>query len=225
MEDYNLFLTKNDKVYYSIKEEIVNGYLYPGERLVASQLAQKYNVSPMPVREALKRLQQDGLIEFVPHVGARVVQVDCRKFEEIVNVRIVLEPLAAKLATDRLKDEQIEKLQKLLDVMKKCITDRNIKQYTLLNNKFHDYIYKNCGNETLYDIIKSLMEKSEYSKSIFFRDVSRIEKSFNEHLECFKHIKNRNSEKVYDSFKDHKVRGFDIIVKKLEEEELERGVR
>lgn len=213
-----MYATKNDAVYLLIKEEIVNGSFHPGERLTVAQLAKKYNVSPMPVREALKRLQQDGLIENVPHVGARVMQFDFDKFKEIVYIRNILEPLAVKLAASFLTDEQIEELEELINKMRSCVENKDIKSYTRLNNQFHDYLYKNCGNSTLYEIITSLREKSEHSRSIFSRDVSRIDKSFEEHEKCFKYLKLKDSKKAYESFKEHKEEGFKIIIKKLEEE-------
>jgi len=215
----NMFATKNDAIYYLIKEEILNGYFHPGERLTVAQLAAKYNVSPMPIREALTRLQQDGLIENTPHVGARVARFNAEKFKEIISVRLVLEPLAAKLATKNMTDEQINELETILNDMKVCLKNKDLKQYTKLNSQFHDYIYKKCGNETLYDIIKSLIERSEHSKSIFVRDDSRISKSFEEHEECLKYLKLRDEEKVYEAFMKHKEEGFKIVLKKLEEEE------
>ena len=80
------YMTKNEYIYEKLKDEIVDGKLASGERIIIREVSKKFGVSGVPIREALNRLQQDGLVEIIPHVGAKVVEFDLKKFKEIMDV-------------------------------------------------------------------------------------------------------------------------------------------
>lgn len=212
------YSTKNDILYNQIKEQIISGALRPGERLVVANVAKDFDVSPMPVREAFQRLQQDGLIEITPHVGAKVRAFDMKTFREIIYVRNELEPLAAKLAACAMTDAQIDALFALTVDMDRCTHAQDYHAYTLLNLRFHDAIYAGCGNDTLYDLIRSLIAKSEFSKSIFMRDHQRMTTSTADHRHIAECIRARDPEAAYAAFRAHKQRGFEIITEILSHE-------
>lgn len=212
------YSTKNDILYNQLKEQIINGVLRPGERLVVASVAKEFDVSPMPVREAFQRLQQDGLIEITPHVGAKVTAFDMKTFKEIIFIRNELEPLAAKLAATAMTDAQIDALFALTDEMARCAQAQDYHAYTQLNLRFHDGIYAGCGNATLYDLIRSLIAKTEFSKSIFMRDHQRMNTSTADHRHIAECIRARDPEAAYAAFRAHKQKGFEIITEILSHE-------
>lgn len=212
------YSTKNEILYGQIKEHILSGALRPGERLVVASIAQEFQVSPMPVREAFQRLQQDGLIEITPHVGAKVTAFDLKKFKESIFIRNELEPLAARLAAVAMDEKEIDRLFALTDEMEQCVQEQNYQQYTALNLQFHDVIYAGCGNDTLYEMIAALIARTEYTKSIFLRDHHRMAASTADHRRIAECIRNRNPETTYAEFRAHKQKGFEIITNILARE-------
>lgn len=214
----NRYSTKNEILYNQLKEKILNGVLHPGERMVVANIAKEFQVSPMPVREAFQRLQQDGLIEIVPHVGAHVKALDLKTFQEIIYIRNELEPIAARLAAVNMPQARIDELFALTEEMEKCVQDGDPRLYTQLNLRFHECIYAECGNATLYDLIQSLRNKTERSKSIFMRDHQRMVTSTVDHKHIAQCIRDRDPEAAYTAFRSHKQTGFEIVIKLLEEE-------
>ncbi len=212
------YVTKNEILYSELKEKILNGTYRPGERIIVANVAKEFQVSAMPVREAFQRLQQDELIEIVPHVGAHVKRLDLQTFQEIIYIRNELEPLAAKLAALNMAEAQVDRLFALTEEMEQCVQDRDPRRYTQLNLQFHECIYANCGNSTLRDLIQDLRAKTERSKSIFMRFNQRMVTSTADHKRIAQCIRDRDPDAVYTAFRDHKQAGFEIVLKFLEEE-------
>lgn len=210
------FQTKNDLVYNALKEQIVTGEIMPGERITVMQCAEKFGVSAMPVREALKRLQQEGLVKITPHAGAQVIKCDNRQFSEIVEIRNLIEPYAAKLATLRLTEKDFRVLDEMMEEMQACADTEDTLTYSDLNFKFHHYVYDRCGNETLVEMINSLWERSRMSRNIFLMERDRIVPSLEEHRKCLECLKNRDPEAVQAQFAYHKKMGFRVVERGLE---------
>ena len=206
-----IYQTKNDIVYNALKEQIVTGEIMPGERITVMQVAEEFGVSAMPVREALKRLQQEGLVTITPHAGAEVVKCDDKQYQEITQIRVLLEPYAAMLATQRLSEKDMENLEKLLEKMGDCVENGDNLTYSELNTQFHQYIYNRCGNATLIETINSLWEKTRMSKNVFLMERDRIALSMEEHRECMECLRRRDPEAVRAAFDRHKRRGFEVM--------------
>lgn len=209
------FQTKNDMVYNVLKEQIVTGELMPGERITVMQCAEELGVSAMPVREALKRLQQEGLVKITPHAGAQVIKCDKRQFSEIVEIRNLIEPYAAKLATLRLTEKDFEALDKIVEEMQVCADTGDTVTYSDLNFKFHHYVYDRCGNEILSEMINSLWERSRMSRNVFLMDRERIAPSLEEHKKCLECLKSGDPDAVQAQFAYHKKMGFHVVERGL----------
>src|SRR2546429_8814054 len=117
----NTYRTKTEMVYEKLKEEIITGLLDQGEKIVAREVARQMGVSDIPVREALKKLESEGLVENIPHVGSSVSTTNLKTAREIFAVRLELESYAARLAAKNANASQIDELQKIVDAI-----DRNI---------------------------------------------------------------------------------------------------
>lgn len=211
------YFTKNDMLYGSLKEKILSGAYRAGERLIVADIASEFSVSPMPVREALQRLQQDGWVEITPHVGARVAIYDKKKYLETIEVRRELESMAVRLSAGRISQQSVEQLFEILNEMEECCKTGDTSSYTMLNRQFHDTIYNCCGNETLVSIINDLIAKTGQSQSIFFRSPERMVKSTRQHRAIAEAIRDKRSEEAGELMYNHKREGFDITIQLLEE--------
>lgn len=212
------YLTKSDYLYESIKQDILNGHLRPGERLVVADIANKYSTSPMPVREALRRLQQEGLIEITPHIGAKVTSVNLEEFHEIMIIRCELEPLAVRLAVPRLSGEKIDEMDELNRNMREAMEADDPKKFSHYNEEFHHLFYDICGNDFLINLINELWHKTERTKSIFARYPQRMYDSCQEHELVAKYAKEGNAEAASEAFRKHKLEGFFIVGRLLDQE-------
>jgi DNA-binding GntR family transcriptional regulator len=108
-----------DVVFDYMKDAIITGKLKPGERLMEVQLAEKLGVSRTPVREAIRKLELEGLVVMVPRKGAYVADLDAKDLLNVLEVRSSLEGLAASLAAERITEEEIDKLKKIIEEFQK----------------------------------------------------------------------------------------------------------
>jgi DNA-binding GntR family transcriptional regulator len=124
-----------------LRADILEGRLHPGEWLRQERLAQELGVSQMPVREALKQLAAEGLVEHVPYRGARVVQFSHEDVEDLYECRAFIEGTAAHHAATRITEQQLLELASLRDAMAACQTPVDLAEYRELNRRFHEIIF------------------------------------------------------------------------------------
>lgn len=200
--------TKNTAVYTALREDIVNGNLRPGERLVISDLAKRYSISSMPIREALIRLQHDGFVAVEPHVGAHVTDFDADTFNELLLIRTELEALACRLAVPFINDVVIKEMQELVRQMGTCIEDGDAKQFTRLNKKLHMVVYCASPYGILQELIYNLWERTEYMRNLYAISMKRISESHQEHLEWIEALKHKDEQKVMEILRTQKEKQF-----------------
>lgn len=143
-----------------LREEIVSGRLPAGSRLTVDEVASRYGVSHMPVREALQRLQGEGLIVLLPHKGARVVSIDAQLVNDIYNLRGAIESLLARLSLPNLTNASIARLDDLFRQFVEAAENRDEKLVFALNAEFHSLLYRHANNPValeIYDRYAGLM--------------------------------------------------------------------
>lgn len=212
------FHTKNDIVYQMLKDKIIDGALKPGERIIISELAAEFDVSPMPVREAIKRLQQDEFVEVIPHIGAKVASMEWNKLREILLILTELEVLAAKLATPYIGEVEVKKLDTLIREMETAVAEQDSKKYAELNKKFHGVIYGSSPYKYLNELIMNLWNKSEFYRTLFTKSESRSQTSLEEHKEWLNALKEKNVEAVQQILRQHKESACEIFFQAHEKE-------
>jgi len=124
-----------------LKKAIYCGYFQPGERLLETRIAEILNVSRTPVREAIKRLETEGLVKIVPQRGATVVKVSPEDIEEMYIIVGVLEGIAASFAADNLSDDEISEMGKLQSILESEECKKDYERWFNLNNKFHSIFF------------------------------------------------------------------------------------
>ena len=108
----NEYLPLRDVVFNTLRQAILRGELKPGERLMEIQLANKLGVSRTPIREAIRKLELEGLVLMIPRKGAEVADITEKSLRDVLEVREALEELAVRLACDKIKEEEIERIKK-----------------------------------------------------------------------------------------------------------------
>lgn len=123
----NEYLPLRDVVFNTLRQAILRGELKPGERLMEIQLANKLGVSRTPIREAIRKLELEGLVLMIPRKGAEVADITEKSLRDVLEVREALEELAVRLACDKIKEEEIEELKKRRRNLKRHWTVRMLR--------------------------------------------------------------------------------------------------
>lgn len=144
----------NLKVYDQIRDTIVAGRFRPGDTLSTRQFAEALGVSQMPVREAFHRLVAEGALENRPNRTIGLPLLSLQTFDEIVEIRILLEGRAVESAAERLSEADCQRLWGLADAMEKSSGERNNTDYLRLNREFHFTIYNGSGSASLVQLIE-----------------------------------------------------------------------
>jgi DNA-binding GntR family transcriptional regulator len=218
MEQFKLevgnFKTVRDAVFESIRRGILNGYFKPGERIVESQLAEKMNVSRTPIREALRRLEVENLVENLPRKGVIVSTLKDSQIVEIFNIRGALESLAVNLAIDNLDDELLENLQRCIDKMSEAIDKEDIEKQIEYNTKFHEHILCKTNSPMLVNMLHNLKEQIQRYRYRSLSLEGRPEISLNEHKDILKFIKQKDKEKAEKYIREHINKAGEALIKK-----------
>jgi len=213
MANQSIFETKSDFIYKSLKQKILKGVLDQGESITISKVAKEYEISAIPVREALKRLEMEGLVVIAPHKGATVTTFDAKKINEIVSIRAILEGYAARTAIDFIDETKMKQLKEMVYEMDALAKAEDDESFSNANKEFHRFIYKQSPFETLYDMIFNLWDGGNWGKSVFAFSPERMHESAQEHLEILAAIEEKDGEKAEALTRKHKARNLDILYK------------
>jgi DNA-binding GntR family transcriptional regulator len=172
---------KSQTIYRALRERILSNEILSGTRLVLRQLANEYDSSDIPVREALRMLERDGLVEMVPYRGARVTTLTAREIEETYFIRGHLESIATGLAAERITDEELATLDELMVRMRAAVADRDGPRFSDLNHEFHATIVGACGNEMLRELTMDIWQRHSGFQRVFRMVPERLAASQSEH--------------------------------------------
>lgn len=146
-------LTRQEIIVNRLRDALLRGYLKPGQKLDQNEIADMLKVSRSPIREALRTLAAEGLVELIPHRGAVVAELSLDELEEILVLRGVLEGMAARLALPKIDAERLRTLEVLLHQLSQT-TD--LDQWIELNHRFHHTIYQAANRPRLLTLIDNL---------------------------------------------------------------------
>ena len=175
-------VTKQERVYRVVRERILGGAYGPGYRVVIDALAGEFGVSALPVREAIRRLEAEGLVVFRPNAGAQVAPADPGLFDEEMTVLAVLEGYATALAAERLGKAEIKRLSALNDQMVEAIERLDPLSFGRLNQEFHGVIYEHCPNAALVGLLRDVARRLDaIRRTVFVQIPYRGAESVAEH--------------------------------------------
>lgn len=162
------------RVYALLRNEILTSKLAPGTEVSEAELAERFNVSKTPVREALATLRTEGLVRTFPRRGYQIVPVTFGDMNELFDVRTILEAGAAELACKRITDVEIDNLLRLADVVYDQSEQPSLERFIEANRDFHFAIAKASGNERVYQLLVRQIDELErfFYLGARLRDVS-----------------------------------------------------
>jgi len=177
-------VTKQERVYEALRERILSGAYGPGYRLVIDALADEFSVSALPVREAIRRLEAEGLVVYRPNAGAQVAPADPSVFEEEMTVLALLEGLATSLAAPNLGRDEIKQLREVNQQMAEAMEHLDSLGFGRLNQEFHSIIYDNCPNAALVGLLRDVARRLDaIRRTVFVQIPYRGAASLKEHNE------------------------------------------
>lgn len=213
------FNTKADMAYEALRGEIVEGKFRPGDKINISSVARELQLSGIPIREALQRLESEGMVENTPHIGFRVTQPDFAKYTDVFAVRQLLEGEAAALCAKNITPESLKELRRLLEEMAVATQAEDIDLLTKLNYQFHHQVYSSCGNSTLVRLVDQVWSIYPRTRSIFKIVPQRMTEVHPEHEAIYQAIKSGDSEGARRALLTHKQRSYDLLVNCLVEDQ------
>lgn len=196
-------LTAQEAVLREIRRGIREGRWRPGTSLPQHEIAESLGVSRVPVREALKVLVGEGVLEHRPHYGYVVVQFDVADLEEIYLLRGLLESEAAARAVPLLDEDSLAVMRQSLVDMEETPAD-DIPRLNRLNRQFHFALYERCEMPRLLRFIRLLWDWSDTYRSAYYSDPVVLQRTINEHHEILIHCEARDPQLVVDSLKKHR---------------------
>jgi len=202
----------NSKVYEILKEMISNARFEPGARVNVEKLTKEIGTSRTPIWEAIRRLEQEGLVVHYPNKGTYMNALTAEQALDLYAVREVLEGMAAKLAATRISDDTIRRLEKCLEKQKKIVLKKDVVTYSQNDFEFHALIYEASGNEFLREQLEGIKNKMR-PLGIHFED--SLNMFFDDHIEVLEALRNRDELKAEIALKNHNQHMMEIIRGKI----------
>lgn len=183
-----------DRVYENLRRALLEGRYAPGDRLVERKLAAELGVSRTPVREALRALEQEGLVYHMPHSGAVVARLDSQEVQEIYRIRAVLEGLAARMAAERISPGRLKQLEALLEQIEALADRGDTCQLESVHREFNHVIYKAAESPRLYDMVTSLADHIDLCVRVGYAHPGRLAEATDEHRRLVAAIRLRDGD-------------------------------
>lgn len=190
-------------IFEKIREDILNDQYKPGEKIVEAKLAEELGVSRTPVREALKQLELDGLVENIPNRGVIVKGISQQDIYDIFTIRMAIEGIAAQWAIERMSDEELSQLKEVFELMEFYTIKGDVTKIFELNTKFHEIIYMATKSRYLEHVLRDfqLFIKSTRNKSL--RSEGRMETALEEHKNILQAFINKDAETAVSMLTKH----------------------
>jgi DNA-binding GntR family transcriptional regulator len=218
------YLPLRDVVFNTLRQEILTGKLKPGERLMEIHLANKLGVSRTPIREAIRKLELEGLVIMIPRRGAEVAQITLKSLEDVMEVRRALDVLAIELACDRMTDEDIEKLHEACTNFDVAVTSKDTRQIAEADVNFHDIIVLSTNNSRLIQLVNNLSEQMYRYRFEYLKDDTTHETLKQEHLEMYQSIVRKDKVTAAKAVRQHIDNQEKAIIKQLKLDKLDSNV-
>ena len=194
--EMNEYLPLRDVVFNTLRQAILRGELQPGERLMEIQLAQRLGVSRTPVREAIRKLELEGLVLMIPRRGAEVAEITRQDLEDVLEVRAALEELAVKDACEHITDEQLQDLKKAANEFKRSLEGTDLVACAEADIHFHEIIYAATNNKRLVQMLNNLREQMYRYRMENLKDKRTYRTLVEEHDAIRRALKKHDQEKA-----------------------------
>ena len=209
------FLPLRDVVFDTLRQAILTGQLQPGERLMEIHLAEKLGVSRTPIREAIRKLELEGLATMIPRRGAEVARITEKNLKDVLEVRRALDALCAELACERISNEEKSKLKEACNAFEKATRTKDARVIAQADVALHDIIVEATGNERLVHNLSQQMYRYRFE---YIKDESQHDILVKEHRVIYESIIHNDKETAAKAAKLHIVNQETSILRQIHEE-------
>ena len=192
----NEYLPLRDVVFQTLRQAILRGELEPGERLMEIHLAERLGVSRTPIREAIRKLELEGLVVMIPRRGAVVASITEKDLKNVLEVRRTLEILAVEVACERITPELLEELKKAGEEFRRQTDTEDVTALAAADVRFHEIIYEATDNARLIHILNNLREQMYRYRLEYLKDKKTHERLDKEHWRIYDGIRRGDKEAV-----------------------------
>ncbi len=206
-----------ERVYSGIKNSILTGELEPHTRLIEENLAEAMRASRTPVREAFRKLEEEGLIYRRPRGGYAVKGVTEEDVDEIFGLRSVLEGYAGFLAASRITREELKSLKDIIRQQEACLKNLRAEEFIELDTQFHDVLHRAAKNARLYALLQGLRDSMYRYRVMILRYHPDPGVAVEDHKKTVQGMKARNARQVEALIRRHMNRGKNLIKRKLQQ--------
>lgn len=204
-----------DEAALVLREAILTGELPSGTRLRQLHLAAQLGISRTPLREALMKLEQEGLIELLPRGGLRVALLNLDEAAELYDIREVLDGLAARLAAARISEPDLRELERHLARMKDCLIRQDAHAWFVAHVAFHDGIFRASGNGRLQALSSVVRLSIQRFHPVLLTTPNRLADAYREHSEIFEAIRLHDAEAAERLARAHIANAKEIVLKQI----------
>lgn len=202
-EGMDEFLPLRDVVFKTLRMEILTGKLKPGERLMEIRLADRLGVSRTPIREAMRKLELEGLVTMIPRRGAEVARITVKSLSDVLEVREALDALAIELACDRVTEDELKALKDACDYFKQMTKSGDATKIAKADVIIHDIIVKASKNDKLVQMVNNLAEQMYRYRFEHIKDALQHPRLIEEHEVIYESLLARDKLKAAEAVKKH----------------------
>lgn len=210
------YLPLRDVVFQTLRKAILTGELKPGERLMEIHLAEKIGVSRTPIREAIRKLELEGLVMNVPRKGAQVAEISQKGLRDVLEVRRALDSFCAELACERITEDEKKALKEACAAFEEAVKTKDATVIAKADVNFHDIIIGATGNERIVALINNLAEQMYRYRFEYIKDEANHPKLIAEHRMLVDAITSGDGEKARAVAREHIDNQEISILKQLE---------
>lgn len=211
------YLPLRDVVFKTLRQAILKGDMEPGERLMEITLANKLGVSRTPIREAIRKLELEGLVHMVPRKGAVVASISEKDMRDVLEVRVTLEELVVKLAIQNMEESDIDLLKRTARNFESAVIARDIVDIVEADVMFHDVIYNKTNNGRLIQIINNLREQMYRYRLEYVKDARTHSILISEHQDIIAALEKRDVDEAKNAVRQHIVNQEKGIVRAIKD--------
>ncbi|MBQ1310829.1 MAG: GntR family transcriptional regulator [Blautia sp.] len=221
--DMNEYLPLRDVVFNTLRQAILKGELKSGERLMEMELAQRLGVSRTPIREAMRKLELEGLVVMIPRKGAHVAGITEKDLSDVLEVRITLESMAVEKACRNMDEEQIGRLNLASRNFAHTIQEGDVTKLAEADEAFHEVIYQASGNAKLIQVLANMREQMYRYRLEYLKDEEAREQLLAEHQELVSAIRERDERKAKEITFSHLENQRQAILRTIRKEQQDIG--
>lgn len=199
----NEYLPLRDVVFNTLRQAILRGELEPGERLMEIQLAERLGVSRTPIREAIRKLELEGLVLMIPRKGAEVAKISEKSLKDVLEVRRSLEELAIELTCQRITDEGMAELEEAQKAFATAIHKGDAMVIAEADEHFHELIYRATENSRLVQILSNLREQMYRYRLEYIKDAGKRQILIVEHEKILRCIRRHSIAEAKAAVREH----------------------